>query len=72
MKQFDLTAWIYARPAECMDTPCIHANDNGHEEWQDWFHVKPFATDSIFNLIDWNEYRALCRRAGLIVIEGGL
>jgi hypothetical protein len=52
MKTFDLTAWIYARPIDAMDTPCIHANDNGHEEWQDWFHVKPFKTDSLFYRID--------------------
>lgn len=28
MKTFDLTAWIYARPIDAMDTPCIYANDN--------------------------------------------
>jgi hypothetical protein len=29
MKTFDLTQWIYARHIDCMETPAVHANDNG-------------------------------------------
>lgn len=47
---YDLTHWIYARHIDCMDTPAIHANDNGYEEWQDWFHVKSWATDSVYEI----------------------
>lgn len=57
MKTYDLTHWMYARSIDCMNTPCIHANDNGHAEWQDWFHVKPWATDSIYNYVDWPKLR---------------
>ena len=42
--------------------PIRPANDNGHTEWQDWFHVKPWATDSLFDKADMSEIRAMQMR----------
>jgi hypothetical protein len=53
MKTYDFTKERWQDIIIPIDnTPCIHSNDNGHEEWQDWFHVKPWATDSLFYRID--------------------
>ena len=52
MKVFDFTKEKWNDIIKPTPSGMVHANDNGHEEWQDWFHVKPFATDSLFYRVD--------------------
>jgi hypothetical protein len=55
------------------DNTCKRAitpiNDNGHTEWQDWFHVKSWATDSLFNHFTGDNSTTYRRADNVIILE---
>jgi hypothetical protein len=70
MKTYDFTKERWQDIIIPIDnTPCIHSNDNGHTEWQDWFHVKPFATDSLFNHFTGSNSMTYRRADNVIILE---